>query len=92
MALVYGFAGMRDYGGRISFRPRNIPRLKKLGFSLQVRGQVLRVQIDDDVVTYRLEQGDGMTIEHCGEEIALEVGEPVTRPAQEEGEAVASPA
>jgi alpha,alpha-trehalose phosphorylase len=83
MALVYGFAGMRDYDGRISFRPRNIPRLRKLGFPLQVRGQVLRVQIDDDTVTYRLEQGDGMTIEHCGEEIALRVNAPVTRPVDQ---------
>jgi alpha,alpha-trehalose phosphorylase len=84
MALVYGFAGLRDYGGRISFRPKNIPRLKKLGFSLQVRGQELRVLIDDDVVTYTLERGDGMTIEHCGEEIALAEGEPVTQPVEKE--------
>ncbi len=83
MALVYGFAGMRDYGGTISFRPKNIPPLKKLGFSLQVRGQVLQVLIDDDVVTYTIEQGDGMTIEHCGEEIALAVGDPVQRPVEE---------
>ncbi len=83
MALVYGFAGMRDYGGTISFRPKNIPPLKKLGFSLQVRGQVLQVLIDDDVVTYTIEQGDGMTIQHCGEEIALAVGDPVQRPVEE---------
>src|SRR6185312_13877201 len=44
MALVYGFAGLRDHGGRISFRPR-LPRVwGRLSFTLAIRGRRLRVE------------------------------------------------
>jgi alpha,alpha-trehalose phosphorylase len=29
MAVVYGFAGMRDYGGQISFHPKLAPKQKR---------------------------------------------------------------
>jgi alpha,alpha-trehalose phosphorylase len=72
MAIVYGFAGMRDYDGRVSFRPR-LPRkqLESVSFRLTIRGQLLEVAIDRESASYTLLVGDGLTIWHEDEEIAL---------------------
>ena len=77
MAIVYGLAGMRDYGGRLSFNPhRNV---QALGFRLLVRGQQLAVRIEAGRVTYLLETGAELTIHHREERLDLRPGEPVTR-------------
>jgi alpha,alpha-trehalose phosphorylase len=76
MAAVYGLAGMRDRGGRLSFDPR--PYLQRLRFKLAVRGQRLEIEIEDARITYLL-HGPGLTIEHRGEAIPLRDGQAVTR-------------
>src|SRR3712207_2153567 len=52
MAIVYGLAGMRDYGGQLSFHPRRF--VERLAFPLTVRGQRLEVCIDSGTATYTL--------------------------------------
>ncbi len=72
MATVYGLAGMRDYGGQVSFNPRLLPGgMKRIRFPLTIRGQVLEVNIDRESVTYSLQEGDGLIIRHKDEEIRL---------------------
>jgi alpha,alpha-trehalose phosphorylase len=77
LALIYGFAGMRDYGGRISFRPCLPSDWRTLRFSLVVREAQLRVEISQHETTYRLTAGDSLTIRHAGEEIVLTALSPV---------------
>ena len=77
MGVVYGLAGLRDYGGRLSFHPNR--QVRDLRFHLTVRGQLLAVEIGTDGVTYTLEQGDGLTIYHREERLDLRPGEPVRR-------------
>ena len=77
MGVVYGLAGLRDYGGRLSFHPNR--QVRDLRFHLTVRGQVLAVEIRSDGVTYSLEQGDGLTVYHRDERLDLRPGEPVRR-------------
>ena len=77
MAVVYGLAGLRDHGGKISFNPR--PFVKKLAFALTVRGQRLEVDISEGAVRYLLREGDGLTIRHRGEELRLATGQVVSR-------------
>ena len=84
MVCVYGFAGMRDYHGEISFRPRLPGRLARLCFPLQVCGQVLRVDVNLESTTYKLEEGSNLKIAHYGEEITLEKDAPVTLPIPSE--------
>ena len=43
MGVVYGLAGLRDYGGRLSFHPNK--QVRDLRFHLTVRGQLLAVEI-----------------------------------------------
>jgi alpha,alpha-trehalose phosphorylase len=79
MIFPYGFAGMRDYDGRISFKPRIPERWQKLRFPLTIRGQQLLVDIDRESATYLLRDGLALVIEHEGEEIKLSKGVPVTK-------------
>jgi alpha,alpha-trehalose phosphorylase len=77
MTVVYGLAGMRDYGGRISFDPKIPPQSEGVRFLLTVRGQMLEVDIKKDVAKYLLKKGDGLTIYHGDKEIKLSKGQPV---------------
>jgi alpha,alpha-trehalose phosphorylase len=76
MALVHGFAGMRDHGGRISFRPRLPDEWSRLAFPLMIKGQALKVDIDRAATTYRLTEGEQLTIYHDGEAITLSTAMP----------------
>jgi alpha,alpha-trehalose phosphorylase len=89
LALVYGFAGMRDYGGQISFRPCLPRSWEALRFSLIVRGAHLRVDVQRDLTSYRLEGGDSLTLRHADEPILLTAAAPAAsrpnpRPASDE--------
>ncbi|GAA6619511.1 glycoside hydrolase family 65 protein [Scytonema sp. NUACC26] len=78
MVLVYGFGGLRDCNGRLSFDPRLPKVIKRLQFPLTIRGQRLEVNIDDKSATYLLKQGTELAIAHQGEDIHLSVGIPVS--------------
>ena len=78
MALIYGFAGMREYDGKLSFKPTiDGDNLKRLRFPLTIRGQRLHVDIRLEETTYLLVSGESLTIGHCEEEVTLEEGKPV---------------
>ena len=71
MAFVYGFAGMRDYDGAISFRPVLPPHWTLLRFKLRVRGLILEVQLRQGEARYRLLEGPPLAISHRGQVIAV---------------------
>ncbi len=77
LALVYGFAGMDDYRGRISFRPCLPSQWTALRFCLSVRGARMHVEIRHDSAEYRLKDGGSLTIWHFDEEIVLTASSPV---------------
>ncbi len=80
MALVYGFAGMRDYDGVLTFRPRRPPDGEGImRIPLTMRGQRIEVEIDAEArtVKYSLREGDGLMIRHEEEEIHLTKDEPL---------------
>jgi alpha,alpha-trehalose phosphorylase len=71
MVMVYGYAGMRDYLGRINFRPRIPKRFLGGRFCLTIRGQLLEVDIDSKEVRYTLKEGEDLTFYHEDEEVRL---------------------
>jgi alpha,alpha-trehalose phosphorylase len=71
MALVYGFGGLRDHDGRITFRPSLPSEWSALRFSLTIRGQRLGVEVNHELTTYRLLDGTRINLWHDGEEIEL---------------------
>jgi alpha,alpha-trehalose phosphorylase len=72
MMLAYGFGGMRDDDGTLSFWPRRAPEENAiLRFPLTYRGQMLEVEIGPETVQYSLREGARLMIRHEKEEIQL---------------------
>jgi alpha,alpha-trehalose phosphorylase len=77
MALVFGFAGLRDHGGVLRFRPDLPDGWERLRFRLQVRDVVLQVDMQPARVEYRLLTGDQLDIIHDDATIHLTQAKPV---------------
>ncbi len=77
IALVAGYGGMRDYGGRLSFSPRLPDALTRLDFSLRWRGAKVRVSIGTARASYGLDTDQDVKFEfaHYGQPFALAAGE-----------------
>lgn len=72
MVFTYGFGGLRDYDGTLSFRPQRPPESQaSLRFPLTYRGQILEVEITADSTVYSLREGDRLIIRHEGKEITV---------------------
>jgi len=72
MMLTYGFGGMRDYDGTLSFRPRRAPEDNAiLRFLVTYRGQMLGVEIGLETVRYELREGENLVIHYETERIQL---------------------
>jgi alpha,alpha-trehalose phosphorylase len=82
MVTVYGFAGMRDYDGTLSFRPNHAPeRQSTMRFPLTYRGQMLEVEVGTDATRYVLREGERIVFRHEDEVIELTRDAPdVVRP------------
>jgi alpha,alpha-trehalose phosphorylase len=78
MMLTYGFGGMRDDDGTLSFWPRRAPEENAiLRFPVTYRGQMLEVEIGLETVTYTLREGECLAIHHETEEIRLTREQPL---------------
>jgi alpha,alpha-trehalose phosphorylase len=77
IAVVMGFGGLRDHGGRLSFRPRLPAHLPRLRFRVRWRDSTLRVTVTPSSVTYEV-TGDPITVGHDGHELTIVPGDPVT--------------
>jgi alpha,alpha-trehalose phosphorylase len=72
MMLTYGFGGMRDDDGTLSFWPHRAPEENAtLRFPITYRGQLLEVEIGLDEVEYALCEGERLVIRHEEEELEL---------------------
>src|SRR5215468_2679068 len=59
MMLAYGFGGMRDNDGTLSFWPRRAPQENAvLQFTVAYRGQMLEIKISLEKVEYTLREGE----------------------------------
>ncbi|MGK0741077.1 glycoside hydrolase family 65 protein [Leucobacter sp. Z1108] len=77
MALVHGFAGMRDVGRKLEFDPRLPDHWGGLRFKLAWRGQVLGVELAPARISFTLLDGDQpLRVQVRGEEVVVEPGEP----------------
>ncbi len=80
MTIVYGFAGLRDFGGRIAFNPVVPKREGSITIPLTVRGSFFEVTLDgaSQTITYELKEGGDLVIVDQGEGIMLTKGQPIT--------------
>ena len=78
MMLAYGFGGMRDNDGILSFWPRRAPEENAiLQFHVTYRGQRLGIEIGLEKVEYALCEGECLVIRHEAEEVKLTREKPV---------------
>jgi alpha,alpha-trehalose phosphorylase len=78
IALVAGLAGMRGWADSLSFSPQLPEGINRLAFNIVFCANHLKVVVTPDSTTYELMEGDGMVIQHVGEEFTLTVGAPVS--------------
>ncbi|KGN33723.1 kojibiose phosphorylase [Knoellia sinensis KCTC 19936] len=76
-ALVYGFAGMRDYGEGLHFDPRMPSGWPRLSFPIRVRDSRIRVEVEQDSITFTLDGGEAVSVFVREAEVALTPGHPV---------------
>ncbi len=76
MSLTYGFAGMRDFDGKLSFDPRLPKAWGRLRFPLRFNGSRLLVDLTHEEFTFTVTEGEPLSIEVRGERLDLEPGKP----------------
>ena len=79
MVVVYGFAGLRDYDGKIRFNPVAVGQISRVTFPLTIRGSTIQIDIKKESATYSLIEGEEITIWHGEDEIHLTKAAPVTK-------------
>jgi alpha,alpha-trehalose phosphorylase len=90
MALVNGFAGLRDVEGHdLRFVPRLPVDWTSMTFRLIVRGSRLEVTMTSQTTTYRLLDGDPLSLISDGQRFTVSAGAPVTVPVASDAAPVA---
>ncbi len=81
LALVFGFAGVRDFDGTLSFDPSVPPQVSELDVPLRFQDRQLRYVLTADEERYVCEEGEPLDVTIRGKPHTLRVGEPVVLPA-----------
>lgn len=77
MAMVFGFGGVRDFDGELTFDPHLPARWASLAFSLRFHGRQLRIRLTHDVETYLLDDGEPLAVVVRGGRYLLASGQPL---------------
>ena len=85
IALVAGFAGMRERERTLAFAPCLPAGITRLAITLTIRQRRLRIEITPDTTTYRLIHGQPLQILHDGQVVRLSTKSPALRPTREVG-------
>ena len=76
VSLVYGFGGLRDDDGRISFAPRLPAAWSRLRFRLLLGDALLQVTLTAHTASYELLAGEALEVRHFGQPLRVVAGEP----------------
>ncbi|GAA3573594.1 glycosyl hydrolase family 65 protein [Microlunatus spumicola] len=84
-ALVYGFAGMRDYNGVITFDPRLPEAWPSLSFQLTLRGTRVRVDLEARRMGFVVLEGGQAELSVRGHRVVVSAAAPVWVPLEDQG-------
>ncbi|GAA1833918.1 glycoside hydrolase family 65 protein [Microlunatus capsulatus] len=87
-ALVYGFGGMRDYDGDVTFDPRLPADWEGLTFRLALHGTRLEVHLTADAIRFTVLEGDRAELKVRGRRYTVKAGPPLTVPLEGQGPSV----
>jgi len=82
IALVPGFAGLREHGGSIAFSPRLPAGITRLAINLCIHNSRLNVEITPTTTTYRVLDGQPLSLLHDGQPLVVSADGPVSVPNQ----------
>jgi alpha,alpha-trehalose phosphorylase len=77
MALAFGFGGVRDFDGELTFDPRLPPTWTELSVPLRFQDRQLRITLTPGEERYVVEEGDPLVVTIRGDRHELRHGEPV---------------
>ena len=89
-ALVYGFGGLRDHGGRITFDPRLPAGWNSLRFRFSLQGSRVQAQLTASELQLTLVNGPGGTVQVRGRDVLIAGPEPVSVPLEGQGPKLAT--
>ncbi len=90
-ALVYGFGGMRDHNGAITFDPRLPAGWQSLRFQVTLRGTRLQVEVSPDRITFTVLEGEVVDVAVRGQPVSVSAAEPCTVPLTDQGPLIQTP-
>ncbi|MFW6022874.1 MAG: glycoside hydrolase family 65 protein [Halanaerobiaceae bacterium] len=76
LSLVQGFAGMRNYNGKLHFLPYLPDEWESYEFKIVFKGNQLKIRVEKEKVYYNLINGSGLKIYHNGLEIEITPEQP----------------
>jgi alpha,alpha-trehalose phosphorylase len=82
IALVPGLAGLRERDGGVAFAPRLPAGITRLAITIRVQSSRLKVEITPTTTTYRVLDGDPLSLLHDGKRLTVPAGSPVSVPNQ----------
>jgi len=90
-ALTYGFGGMRDHHGEITFDPRLPHSWDSLTFRVTLRGTRVRVVLTARQISFRVEEGTQADVSVRGKMYTVSAAAPVDVPLTDQGPTLEGP-
>jgi alpha,alpha-trehalose phosphorylase len=84
-ALVYGFGGFRDHGGKFTVDPRLPESFTSLTYRITLSGTRVRVRVEESRVTLTVEDGDSAVLTVRGKQVEVTAQEEVVVPLDDQG-------
>jgi alpha,alpha-trehalose phosphorylase len=89
--LAYGFGGMRDYNGKITFDPRLPESWAGLTLPITLRGTRIQVDITSREIAFAVVEGESADLVVRGEQVTVSAGSPVRVPLAHQGSPIEGP-
>ena len=80
IALVAGLAGLRERNGSVIFSPQLPNGISGLAVTICVQSRRLHVEIAPDATTYRLHDGEPLSVQHDGRALTVTTVAPISAP------------
>ena len=89
--LAFGFGGMRDYNGVVTFDPRLPESWAGLTFQVTLRGTRVKVDVTSGAIAFNVVEGDSAELDVRGERFTVSAGNPIRVPLAHHGPCIDDP-
>ena len=89
--LAYGFGGMRDYNGIVTFDPRLPESWSQLTFQVTLRGTRVKVDLTSEQIAFSVMAGDRVEVSVRGHRVNVSPDVPVRIPLSDQGPRIDGP-